>query len=335
VPTWSLSSHRPPVLVPAHRRLDVDDIVKHWPSRSDPWYSQWETLARHLEVPMTLVALSLVTGCTEVGGFFDDLAGDAEEVVDDVEDVKDDVEDVKDDVEGLTNPLVAQALLIDIAEPDYEGFEVEDLSGFEIAPYVQLILADATEATDIESAPIVGMEPRLRVGDVSAVILEDLEDGTYYGDGEMGVTYRTGDRAELTIRIDNTPHKASVLLPSAPDELQIPLLHDTDTNLIVDFADYAYHQILCVVVNTETYEITYSNEPETPEELYYFSQDREVKRKFEIPARAFKDKAIYGIGFAGIHLSADDDLEEMNTALSAFMAGKFSFYPTTTDKPGQ
>ncbi len=280
---------------------------------------------------MFFLSVLLVGGCATVTGVMEDLVGDAEDVIQDAEDLKEDVEDVQDTIEGLTNPLVAQAFLLDIAPPDFAGVDLEEIEGLEdVAPYGSVILADATEVADIENAPIVGAVVRIRTPNNNAVALEDLEDGTYYGDGTDGLSYESGQEATLTVNIDGVSHQAVVQMPREPDDLDIPLLHTANDNMVVDFDGYAFHQILVVVVDLETLAITYSNEPVSAEELYDFSQDREIKTKYDIPARAFNRETYYAVGIAGVLLSGDDQLEEMNTALSAFMAGKIYFYPVTT-----
>lgn len=284
---------------------------------------------------MTLLALLTMGGCAEVSGFFEDLAGSAEDVKDDVEDVKDDVEDAQDELEGLTNPLVTQALLLDFTPPDFEGIDPSTIDGFDIAPFATVILADATEVADLENAPIMGAEPKIKTPGQDQVLMDDQEDGTYYADGSYGLVYKPGEEAKLTIRMDGIAHTAVVQMPRQPDDLDVPLLHTANDNMVVDFADYSFHQILVVVVDAETQEITYSNEPETAQELYDFSQDRDVKARFDIPSRAFNRETYYAVGIAGVLLSSDDDLVEMNTALSAFMAGKFYFYPVSTVPLGE
>lgn len=279
---------------------------------------------------MIALVLLLLPGCTEVSGFFEGLAGDAEDVVDDAEDLKEDVEDAQDDLEGLTNPLVAQALFLDVAELDFGELDIADIALFETAPLATVILADATEVAELENAAILGAEPKIRTPGNGAVILADQEDGTYYAGGTSGLLYQAGEEATLTIRMDGVSHSAVVSMPREPDGLDVPLLHTVNENILLDFADYSFHQILVLVVDINTGEITYSNEPETAEELYEFSQDRDIKSRFDIPARAFNTETYYAVGVAGVLLSSDDQLEEMNTALSAFMAGKFYFYPVST-----
>ncbi|GEM_PF-1556668 len=279
---------------------------------------------------MTTLALLLLPGCAQVTSFLESLATDAEDAVDEAEQLKEDVEEAQEDLEGLTNPLVTQALFLSVAPPDLEGIDVEDIDGFDTAPFATVILADATEVADLENAPIMGQEPKVRVPGEDMIVMEDLEDGTYYADGTDGLIYNSGDVAKLTIKMDGVLHTAEVQMPREPDNLDVPLLHTANENLLLDFADYSYHQILVVVIDIETLEVTYSNEPVTAEELYNFSQDRDVKVRFDIPSRAFNRETYYAVGVAGVLLSSDDQLVEMNTALSAFMAGKFFFYPVAT-----
>ena len=48
--------------------------------------------------------------------------------------------------------------------------------------------------------------------------------------------------------------------------------------------------------------------------------------KVVIPGAAFPESGVYAVGVAGMHVGETEDYEEVNTALSSFLAGEMSFY---------
>ncbi len=243
----------------------------------------------------------------------------------------DDINQIKDTIEGYTQPVVVQALLLGAEEPDLsaydipEGMEV-DTSAVAGAAAVEAFLADASSVDDLDNAPLAGIPVRLRVGDTPAIELEDQGSGAY---GSDAFEYVDKAEAALTFERDGVTGKVSVELPYAPD-LDIEFQHEQGAPLILDLTPFDYEAVLAVVFDTQTGELVYSNEPEDIVELYEWTRGDAAVKRMEIPGKTFAFESIYAVGVAGMVTGDPSTFEEVNTALSSFMAGKASFYLVST-----
>ena len=98
------------------------------------------------------------------------------------------------------------------------------------------------------------------------------------------------------------------------------------------FSNQAYENTLAFVINVETGELTYDNRPTTPQEMYELTHPQgilmnEVEPEVDsinIPGSAFASNGIYVVGVAGIMSSKTSQMDNINTALSGVIAGKFN-----------
>ena len=249
------------------------------------------------------------------------------------------LEDFKNTVEGLTENFVIEGIYLGVAEYDGElDLEALGFGGAKIVGY----LADAAQISEIEQAPITGMDLRL-LSDVSggSNLIEDGA-GKYSLSHEEGLTYNDGEYAVLSTSYDGEDRKAGVITPPAPDLSEVPLIHTAGNPMAIDLSGQGYDTAMIVVIETESGETTFSNEPEGIEELYEmthpdgitFSDDVETDDSLiiEIPERGFSQEGIYVLGIAGLVTSGKDDMEGVNTALSTLVAGKFRFVTVCTDE---
>ena len=236
------------------------------------------------------------------------------------------LDDVKDDIEGYTEPIVVQAVLLGIAEPD--GV---DLSGteFEQGALLAVYLADASDPTELENAPVSGAAVSVRSESIGNIPMTDEGGGLYRITGEdAGFSYYAGEEFKVVADYDNESHKTAVYAPHPVDTDDIPTEHARGEQLVVDLSSAPgdYDSAIAAVVDITTGEKTWSNEPSGVEELYEFTHTDEDVRKVVIPGAAFPESGVYAVGVAGMHVGETEDYEEVNTALSSFLAGEMSFY---------
>jgi hypothetical protein len=96
--------------------------------------------------------------------------------------------------------------------------------------------------------------------------------------------------------------------------------------LLIDLTAYDYDAVLVAVLNVQTGELTYSNEPEGIQEMYDFTHTGSEVKRHEIPGVAFSGASVYAVGVAGMRNAGVDDYSDMNTGLSSFMVGQMRFY---------
>lgn len=236
------------------------------------------------------------------------------------------IADLKDDVQGLTEPLVVEGLYLGVAPPDSDQV---DLSGTDFAKTAAatVFLADATSIDQLEEAPVEGASVAVRSDAGGSVTLADDGGGKYSATSDDGLTYAGGERFTLSIERDTT-HRLSIVAPPDPDA-DLPAEHTAGQDLIVDLDGQGYDSALVVVLDGQSGDVTFSNEPEGLEEIYRLSRGDGATRVV-IPGSAFAGPSVYAVGVAGLNAASGDDYEELNTGLSTFLAGKFRFYAVST-----
>lgn len=222
-------------------------------------------------------------------------------------------------VEGLTNPLTGLGLVIGTEAPESGSIDLSG-TGIEVGTGMTLFLADAGNVTDVSNAPVVG----------ATVSLDDVDatgegDGTYVISPTDGPDYVAGQTAPLLVDIGDYHAEAAIGLPSRP-AWTAPASHAAGADLLVDLSGQGYDSVLILVVDAESGDLTWSNEPQTVREMYDFTHGA-AETAVTVPgAEAFPTSGGYVLGVAGMQHTRAVDLTEFNTALSTLMAGKMRTY---------
>jgi hypothetical protein len=236
------------------------------------------------------------------------------------------IDDLQDTLDGLTNPLVVQGLILGVAEPDSEEIDLSQ-TDFSKGTAVTVFAADAASVNEIENAPVTGASISVKIGEQAAVDLEEAGGGAYKVAGEE-VGYNASAMAELSVGIGDSAAGAQVMLPP-PANATLPEQHD-GSELVIDLSSQEFDQILVVVFDAGSGEVTFSNEPKDVMELYEFSTADDAGAGVTIPASAFPGESVYAVGIAGLVKGDSDNFSSMNTALSSIQAGQIKFYPVST-----
>lgn len=236
------------------------------------------------------------------------------------------IDKAKDTIDGLTNPLVGLGFVIGVEAPESDLIDLEK-AGYEAGTTLTAFLADAGSVTDLENAPLSGATLSL-----DGVAAAEETGGLYLINPTGGLDY--ADNAQWPIEVRATPDaevsKATLTLPPGAD-LGISESQTPGQDLTLDFTGLGYDSALVVVLEAESGNITFSNEPKGIKEVYDFTHGSEELSTIVIPgATAFPNETLYAVGVAPMVHTTNEDLENMNTALSKFLAGKMSFYPVST-----
>lgn len=228
--------------------------------------------------------------------------------------------------EGLTNPLVAQGLVLGIAAPDSELIDLSQTDYGE-GTAVTVFLADAESADKLEEAPVEGADVSVR-GDFGDVPADETGGGAYsIVPGEL--TYADGATWTVVADVQGEVGRANVDLPP-PAAFQIEQDHAKGEPIDLDFTGKGFTSALIVVMEVESGDITYSTEPKDIRDVYELTRSNEEIGVVQVPGTAFPDEKVYALGVAGMVHTQAADLEGMNTALSSVLAGKMKFYPVVT-----
>lgn len=234
----------------------------------------------------------------------------------------------KEILSGLTNPLVVQGMVLGIEAPDAEGIDLEG-TDYEEGTLMVAFLADAANVDEIEDAPVTGASVRLEGDVMGSIEATEAGGGSYTITPDQGVAYVDGADWTMVVGVDGELSTATLRLAEEVT-LTVPEQHSQDSPISLDLTAGAYDSALVVVLDGRSGEITYSNEPAGVKEYYDFTHSTETVGVVEIPGEAFPEQSLYAVGVAGMLNSGADDLDGMNTLLSAVMVGKMKFFPVST-----
>ncbi|MBW2253332.1 MAG: hypothetical protein JRI25_01890 [Deltaproteobacteria bacterium] len=231
-------------------------------------------------------------------------------------------EEVRDVFEGLTNPLVSLGMVLGV-EPsggaDLEGTDYEE------GVLASVFLADAGNVNQIDQAPVTGAEVSIQ-----SVAAFDTSTGLYTILPTDGLSYQEEATWRLRIEIGDGAATANLHLPAAAS-FAPPTQHTAGADLEVDVSGQDFHSLLVVVLEAESGDVTWSNEPETAREFYDFTHGSTEELAVTIPGdEAFPNQSAYVVGVAGMKHTGASDLTRMNTALSTLMVGKMVMSPIST-----
>jgi hypothetical protein len=239
----------------------------------------------------------------------------------------------KNTFEGLTNPLVGLGFVVSIQPADSSGNM--DLSNTQMQDGTVFtgMLADAAKVTDLNNLPVTGADVTC-----DGATATDLGEGLY-GIEPGTLAYQAGATWDVEVRIGNGTAAASLLLPQPSSWTPACgagssgslCTWTTGADMTVDLTGEAYDSVLVMVMDVNSGDVTWSNEPTDARGVYDFTHRSDASLVVTIPgADAFPADSVYAVGVAGMIHTGASDLVEMNTALSTWMAGKMLVYPVST-----
>ncbi len=245
--------------------------------------------------------------------------------------------EIQETVEGVTERFVVASIYLGVEQPEDVDLSETAFSGARLTAF----LADASSISEIEDAPITDTAVvLLSPGNGGSLPMTDAGGGKYELSADDGLAYYSGEEISLTSTYGDTDRAISVDAPPAAN-LDIDPDHSAGTPMAVDLSGQGFDAALAVVMDVETGEITWSNEPSDISALYEMthpdgivlgeSEDTDDTLIIEIPAKAFASESYYIVGVAGMNVSNTASFENVNTALSTIMAGKLKFADVCTD----
>lgn len=233
---------------------------------------------------------------------------------------------------GITNPTVMEGVALGVAPPTDSRIDLTDTE-FEKGAAAALAMANASDLSNLADAPVDGADVDMLLPDLGSIPLHGNGDGNYSADSEDGLVYTEGVDATMSAVVDGVASSIRVRLPPNP-VLDIPETSAPGRPLTVSLAGQAFDNMMVVVLDGETGDILFDNRPDTIQEIYdYTHGDSDLA--LSIPGDVFSEESVYLVGVAGLNNAKLDDIENANTALSAFLAGRLSFSLLSTLPPVQ
>jgi hypothetical protein len=239
------------------------------------------------------------------------------------------ISDIKESVSGLTNSSVEEALYVGVEDPQSDEIDLS-ITAFSAGATVKVWLADSSGSDDSQGTPITGAGV-VFVSDANGnVVLADNGDGSYASSAEDDLVYAQGEETAVSATFDGASHKVAVTAPP-PAAALIEDQQSPNEPLVVDLEGQDFDSVLVAVFDAGSGETTFSNEPQTVEDIYDFTHpDDDETLTVEIPGTAFPSESVYGVAVAGLKAAGEDGFTEVNTALSSYLAGQTRIYPVST-----
>ncbi|MEC7983986.1 MAG: hypothetical protein VX278_02410, partial [Myxococcota bacterium] len=198
---------------------------------------------------------------------------------------------------------------------------------------ITIYLANATISEDLTANPVSRADVFLNSNSMSNLGVSELnaELGTYRASTNEGLQYNDNEVVTLDITHSEIEHQIGLTLPPAPI-FTLPESHALGDSITIDLSGQEFYEAFVIVVRGDTGELTYERRPNDIESLYSFAhpgddplgENTSFIETIEIPASAFPEYNLYGIGVAGIRAAVPEDMININIMLSSLIAGKFN-----------
>lgn len=235
-------------------------------------------------------------------------------------------EAIKDTYEGLTNPLIAEGMILGVEAPESDEIDLES-TGYSEGTGLTLFLADAESVTDIENAPVEGADVVLTGN--TTVEATEIGGGGYAVTPSEDLVYEAGETWSVKATVGREEGTAHVRLPPAPNAT-IAEQHTQGEPVTLNLSGQGFTGALVVVVDVQTGDVTYSTQPEGIRDFYNLTRGDDEVGDITVPGTAFPGESVYALGVTGLTHTTSEDFDGMNTALSGVLAGKMRFFPVIT-----
>lgn len=226
-----------------------------------------------------------------------------------------------DATDDLVAPLVAQGLYLGLDLPD--GIDVEGSEVLDYSAACTVFLAYVSDPAALEEAPVEGAQVEFRSGDNGKIGFAEEGEGKYGVTAADGLAYEPRDPAAVVVDANGEVARIDVLPPEAP-EVELPTALAREEAFTVDLGGQGFDNVLAAVYDVDRGRLTWSNLPEGVTETYAYTHPDAPVESVEVPGEAVLRAGTYVIGAAGMRRADADSFDNVNTTLSAFMAGQFA-----------
>ncbi len=237
-----------------------------------------------------------------------------------------DIKKLQNLVDTLANPLVMVGGYIGIEQPTDPNMDMSG-SEFSATALVTTVLADAASVADMGSNPVGGAGATVQSPDSGTVVMVEGDGGEYTATSDDGLVYTVGQYININVDLDGS-HLATIESPEAAlveiEQEQLP-----GEPVSINLTGQDFDSAFVVVYDVLNGSITFDNRPTEITDIYNWTHgDGTVV--VDIPGSAFASESIYGVGVAGLRHSDEADFVDVNTLLSTFASGKFTFHGVYT-----
>lgn len=245
------------------------------------------------------------------------------------------ITDVGDKIIGLTNPVLVGGIVLGSAPPADPRLRLAlQEAGFTGFTEARLVVADALEFQDIDQALIPTAEVTLTAeGEAPVAFLPD-DAGWFAPERGQFLSYSPGRtlRVEAILPDRVNPGTIEVPLPDVAT-IDVAAVRPAGRDLPVDLSGQAFDYAFAAVYDLDGNEV-FSNAPSTNDDILDFVLPAEEPvEEVTVPGDVFAAEDIYIVGIAGLKRAPPENIEGLNEALTAVLAGRLSLFPVIVGSP--
>lgn len=230
------------------------------------------------------------------------------------------IDKLKEDIQKITNQTVLSGLILGAEEFSHPLIDSEALT-FDLNESRVFLASAGVDSSDLDPAPITGATVDFESATNGTLTYNEDADGFYGLNQDDGLAYVDNEIATVVFEDDAGVHSISNVLPVAAD-FELPDSHDAGEDVVIDLTGQGFESYLVAVTRFPDGELVYSNEPSTFQEIYELSHAETELTEVVIPGDSFAQEGIYAIAIAAMVGTETEDMVELNTILSSFLAGK-------------
>lgn len=239
---------------------------------------------------------------------------------------------VKDSVDGLTNSTFGLGIVTRVAAPESDLVDLSE-TDIQLGIGATVFLADAADVADIENAPISGRAVSVDACGETADLSEDASGAYLLVPGEAFSSCGNTSAVLQVLATDDATDDEVVLpveIPEAPD-VTVAEMWTAGEAMTLDLSGADVDQAIAMVIDLESGDITWSNQPDNDDVMGWFDLLRgNAPETIEIPGDAFPADAVLAVGLTVMQKTAGAELTGVNTVLSNASGALLTFFPVST-----
>jgi len=233
---------------------------------------------------------------------------------------------------SLTNPVAMSGLVIGIAPPEDPEFQdILEQSEIVLGTSVSLIVANAAGAADLESAVVRDATVTLLEEDVA--IRQEKNTGAYLVTPDQGLEWVPGTKWTFNVDLPDRPNPGKVQVKlTQPIRAELPSMVSLGEKLVFNLKGQKFDYAVAAIFDLDG-NLVYDSKPTTVKQIVELLTRTEPVERLVIPKRAFAEEGLFLMGIAGLNETDDEDLTDLNSALSKFFYGQMKLLPVAVGSP--
>jgi hypothetical protein len=233
---------------------------------------------------------------------------------------------------SLTNPVAMSGLVIGIEPPEDPEFQdILEQSEIVLGTSVSLIVANAAGAADLESAVV--RDAKVTILEEDVAIRLERNTGAYMITPDQGLAWSPGTKWTFNVDLPDRPNPGKVEVKlTKPIRANLPSTVSLGEKLVFNLKGQQFDYAVAAIFDLDG-QLVYDSKPTTVKQIVELLTRTEPVERLVIPKRAFPEEGLFLMGIAGLNETDDEDLTDLNSALSKFFFGQMKLLPVAVGSP--